>query len=187
MTIHQAIMGIAGGRDATALDRDHITRLLQLQQLTKKDIIRQAADFQSTQSADIHKSLEYSKNVTLEQQLMEAQFLCSGLQSFQGARSEDLKQELNMIDQTHANAAITHRFLARAKNLGGQASPAQQAGMTQQSKSPSKPKPLQYFNNGIKVDMDGDPIHANKKINIPAPVQGNANKVPFHSINSWPR
>ena len=29
-----------------------------------------------------------------------------------------------------------------------------------------------------------DPIHANKKINAPAPVQGNANKVPSPSINN---
>ena len=131
MTSQQAMMSIPGSRDAVALDQEHLTRLLQLQQLSDEDIIPLVSEFQSTQNAALHKSLDYSKKVALEQQLMEARLLRSGLPIFQRAKNDDLKQDLNMINHTNANAAIAHRFLARAKKPGGQASPLQQAGMTQ--------------------------------------------------------
>ena len=125
------MIGIAEGQYAVALDQEHLTRLLQLRKLSEKDSIPPVAEFQSTKNAALHKSLECSKNVAREHQLMEARVLRRGLPIFQRAKGDNLKEDLNMINHIHYNAAIAHRFLARAKKPGGQTSPLQQAGMTQ--------------------------------------------------------
>ena len=78
----QAVMDLAG-RDAAASDREHLTCLIQLQQISDEDLIRRAADIQSTQNDAPQDSLERNNNATLEQQLMEAQFFRSGLQRSQ--------------------------------------------------------------------------------------------------------
>jgi len=193
MNGHHAMMGFAGGRGdaaAAAADREHLTRLLQLQQMSDEDLIRRAAEVQNAQSAALHESLERNKNVALEQQLLEARLLRSGLQRFQGARSDDPRTGLDMIDQAYADAAVARGFSAGSEKPASQTSPAQQVGIPQHSSSPNDPKPLRYFNNGIEVDMDGNPLQTNSpsninnNINSTGPVQGNRDNAPSPSNNN---
>ena len=108
---------------------------------------------------------------------------------------------VGLIDhvEAHADAAIACGFLAGS---GSQASPMQQAGTPQDFNRLNNPQPLRYFNNGVEVDMDGNPLHTNDTINAPAQtnnttninntinstalVQGNVNKAPSPPFDGTP-
>jgi len=98
------------------------------------------------------------------------------------------------IDQVHANAAVVaQRFssVGSEKSAGRQAISLQQASIPQDFNDQDKPQPLRYFNNGIEVDMDGNPLdrrspvslnintsnhgNGNDILNSPVPVQDNIN------------
>jgi len=157
------------GQQASA-DREHLTRLLQLQHMSDEDLIRRATELENAQSAAVHESLELNKIAALEQHLLEARLLRSnGLQRFQGARGD-----LDLIDQAHADAAVARGFSAGPEGRVNQGSPMQHAGIPRYSNSPNNPQPLRYFNNGIEVDMNGNPLPNNS----PNPARANLNNAP---------
>jgi len=110
------------------------------------------------------------------------------------------------IDQAHADAAVVARRFSSVgseKPAGRQAISLQQASIPQDFNDQDKPQPLRYFNNGIEVDMDGNPLdtrspvslnintsnhgNGNDNLNSPAPVQDNINNgtpSPAQAINN---
>jgi len=110
------------------------------------------------------------------------------------------------IDQAHADAAIVARrfsSMGSEKPAGRQPISLQQASIPQDFNDKDKPQPLRYFNNGIEVDMDGNPLdtrspvslnintsnhgNGNDNLNSPAPVQDNINDgtpSPAQAINN---
>jgi len=163
-------------------EREHISRLLQLQRMTDEDLIQRAAEVQTAQSAAL-RGINLEKDdgaastaAALKRRILESQLARSsglgGLHRFQGGGAASSR--LDVIDQAYADAALSRGIpgdggLARlppaeeGKSEARDPSPAKQhqAGLPQRpvdSPNADPQKPLRYFNNGIEVDMDGNPL-----------------------------
>ena len=169
----------------------HLSRLLPMQQITSgagvhqfqsdADIIRRAAEIHSAQNTALRENLEErNKRVATaahNQQFIEQQLLINNLRFLRpegypssvavARRSGNDNQQiyLDMIDQSQARAAVVHR------TLGGDSFPHTHhqeravSSPAQPSTYPSQPNSrnnqLRYFNNGIEVDMNGNPLPEN--------------------------
>ena len=106
-----------------------------------------------------------------------------------GESGDARRQGLDMIDQAHADAAVAWKYSggSEKQSAGGdrQATPVQKKEQDKRSTSSPKEgkdgKPLRYFNNGIEVDMEGNPFLGQEP---PAAATTTSNGKPSPVINN---
>eukprot|EP00578_Thalassiosira_sp_NH16_P027774 CAMPEP_0181102742 /NCGR_PEP_ID=MMETSP1071-20121207/14481_1 /TAXON_ID=35127 /ORGANISM="Thalassiosira sp., Strain NH16" /LENGTH=1079 /DNA_ID=CAMNT_0023185743 /DNA_START=394 /DNA_END=3633 /DNA_ORIENTATION=- len=204
----QTIKMSRGAEPNLPAEREHLNRLLQLQQLSDEDLIQRTSELRR------NKSEALEKQQMLEAQLMRAQ---GGLDRFQGGNLQggldvqggglqgrpaqgnismdgDRRLGLDMIDQAYVDTVLARRMPGKGidtmkQGQGGQpTSPmlVQQAGtnnLNHQTPGEISQKPLRYFNNGIEVDMDGNPLQPSQ---ASSPLNNLSAQVGMNNLNKNP-
>ncbi len=177
---------IDGSAAANELDQHHLSRLLPMQQMTSgaglhqfqsdADLVRRAAEIHAQNTALRENLEERNKRAAAahNQQFIEQQLLINNLRFLRpegypssvavARRSGNDNQQmyLDMIDQSQVRAAVAHRTLGGDSFAHTHHQERAVSSQRHPSSYPSQPNNvnnhLRYFNNGVEVDMNGNPL-----------------------------